>query len=465
MRLRELVIAALLAIFLHGTASRNAAAAEAVPSRGAQPDERRTTQPPDKLVIYKGAALIDGTGAPLRTNTAISVRGAKIESISSAADLRSQPPDAEIVDVSGLYVIPGLIDSHVHLASSPNRVRAQGLLRRALYGGVTTVRDMAGDARSLAEISRSALAKEIPASDVYFAAMMAGAGFFDDPRTRVSAMGWPPGEAPWMQAITDQTNIPLAVARARGTGASGIKIYADLSAALVKKITAEAHRQGIKVWAHGAIFPASPQDIVDAGVDVVSHIGFVSIALAPQMPQQFRDLGRVDFASILKGYKDADPRLQRIFDAMKERGQILDATVDSALNVEEALPGALDATARMMRQAYRSGVMISAGTDRHNADDDPFPPLYLELELLADKVGMPVADVIRSATLIGAKTVGREDEMGTLEPGKLANMVFVAKNPLEDIRNLRSVTLTIKRGTRYPRNEFQPISPQEAQRR
>jgi imidazolonepropionase-like amidohydrolase len=462
MRLRGLAVAAALAISVIVPVSSPQAAAEQVPPRGG---ERRAAEPVDKLVIYKGAALIDGTGAPLRSNMAIVVRGTKIESISSAADLPAQPSDAEVVDVSGLYATPGLIDSHVHLATLPNRAYAEAFLRRAVYGGVTAVRDMAGDARSLGEISRSAVAGEIPASDVYFAAAMSGAAFFDDPRTQVSARGWAPGTAPWMQAITEKTDIRLAVAQARGTGASGIKIYADLSAALVRNITAEAHRQGIMVWAHGSVFPAGPQDVVDAGVDVVSHIGFVSIALSPRMPQQFRDLGKVDFASILANYKDADPRLQGIFDAMRRKGEILDATVDSALNVEEALPGALDATARMTRQAYRSGVMISAGTDRRVAGDDPFPPLNVELELLAEKVGMPAADVIRSATLIGAKTFGREGEMGTLEPGKLANVAFMSKNPLEDIRNLRSVTLTVKRGMRYPRDEFQPISKQESAHR
>lgn len=456
-------IAALLAALLHIAGTVSAVAAEAVPPRAAQPGERGAP-PAGKVVVYKGAALFDGTGAAPRSNMAIIVRGERIESISPAASVASLP-DAEIVDVAGLYAVPGLIDSHVHLATSPNRIYAQALLRRMVYGGVTAVRDMAGDARSLAEIARSSLAGEIPAADVYFAASMAGAGFFDDPRTRVSAVGWPPGAAPWMQAITAETDIPLAVARARGTGAAGIKIYADLSAALVKKITEEAHRQGIKVWAHGAVFPAGPQDVVDAGVDVVSHIGFVSIALAPHMPQQFRELGRVDFASLLRGYQDADPTLQRIFDAMKQHGQILDATLDSALNVEEALPGALDASARMTRQAYRSGVMIAAGTDRRVADADPFPPLYVELELLADKVGMPPAAVLRCATAIGARAAGREDEMGTIEPGKLANIVFTSKNPLESIRNLRSVTLTVKRGTKYPRSEFEPISPQEAPRR
>lgn len=443
----------LAAVFIAAAVLASTAFA-AEPRGGAPASGRSDAQAISKLVVYRGASVLDPGGA-LRADMAIVVRGTHIESILPSAEAGSISANAELVDVKGLYAVPGLIDAHVHLASVPNRPQAEMRLRRALFSGITAVRDMAGDARSVAEISRAALTGEIAAPDVYFAATMSGASFFDDPRTRASAVGWPPGEAPWMQAITAETDIALAVARARGTGASGIKLYADLSAALVRKVTAEAHRQGIKVWAHGAVFPATPQDVVEAGVDVVSHIGFVSIALAPQVPQRFRDLGAVDFASILKGYREPDPRLQRIFDVMQQRGQILDATVDSALNVEAALPGALAATARMTHQAYQSGVAIAAGTDRHNSDDDPFPPLYVELELLATKVGMPLAEVLRSATLIGARAAGQEREMGTLEPGKLANIVFLAKNPLEDIGNLRSITLTVKRGARYARSEFQ----------
>src|SRR5262249_6041081 len=91
---------------------------------------------------------------------------------------------------------------------------------------------------------------------------------------------------------------------------------------------------------------------------------------------------------------------------------------------------------------------------------DPFPLLYEEIALLA-KAGIPAPQVIRSATLIGARTIGHEEDMGTLEPGKLANMVFVRKNPLADVENLRTLVLTVKRGVRYPRSAFKPVRADE----
>jgi imidazolonepropionase-like amidohydrolase len=70
---------------------------------------------------------------------------------------------------------------------------------------------------------------------------------------------------------------------------------------------------------------------------------------------------------------------------------------------------------------------------------------------------MTPAAVLRSATIIGAKTVGRESEMGTIEPGKLANMVVLTRNPLDSVENLKSVTMTVRRGRIYPRREFKPL--------
>ncbi|MFD1041089.1 amidohydrolase family protein [Pseudoxanthomonas kaohsiungensis] len=97
---------------------------------------------------------------------------------------------------------------------------------------------------------------------------------------------------------------------------------------------------------------------------------------------------------------------------------------------------------------------ISSGTDGDNPDDAPFPSLYDELDLLAGPVGMPPMEVIRAATATAARALGQEKAMGTVEPGKLANLVVLAQDPLADIDHLRSVTETVKRGVRYPRDDF-----------
>ncbi|UUZ47679.1 amidohydrolase family protein [Massilia sp. B-10] len=73
----------------------------------------------------------------------------------------------------GMFVMPGMIDSHVHYATNPNRVYAEAELKRNMFGGVTGVRDMAGDARELASLSRAALLQDIPAPDIYYASLVA----------------------------------------------------------------------------------------------------------------------------------------------------------------------------------------------------------------------------------------------------------------------------------------------------
>src|SRR5688572_18086503 len=131
--------------------------------------------------FVEGAGAADGTGGPLRAAVTIVTRGALLEAVAADSEL-STPPGAEVVDATGLFVIPGLINSHVHLATSPNRARAEAMLRRNLYHGITAVRDMAGDARALADLARAALAGEIPAADVYYSAVMGGPPLFGDPR-------------------------------------------------------------------------------------------------------------------------------------------------------------------------------------------------------------------------------------------------------------------------------------------
>src|SRR3546814_15729057 len=90
----------------------------------------------------------------------------------------------------------------------------------------------------------------------------------------------------------------------------------------------------------------------------------------------------------------------------------------------------------------------------------PNSALHEELELLATRAGMPPLQVIRSATLIGAMTIGKAGEMGTVEAGKLANLVVLERNPLDDLGNLRSVVFTVKRGRRFYRADYRPLSPE-----
>src|SRR5438309_3190241 len=223
--------------------------------------------------IYRHAALIDGTGAPLRRDMAVVVEGRRIAAVMSDSALtRRRLEGARLVDLSGRYLLPGLIDNHQHIATPPERTKALALLRRQLYSGVTAIRDMADDVREVRALQALSRSGAIAAPDISYPALVAGPSFFADPRVAAASRGFAPGTAPWMQAIDDKSDIPAAIARARGTGAVALKIYANLSADLVRRLTAEAHRQGLAVWTHGMVFPATPAEVVAAGPDTVSHI-------------------------------------------------------------------------------------------------------------------------------------------------------------------------------------------------
>ncbi|MFE9454758.1 amidohydrolase family protein [Streptomyces sp. NPDC006739] len=111
--------------------------------------------------------------------------------------------------------------------------------------------------------------------------------------------------------------------------------------------------------------------------------------------------------------------------------------------------------AAVTAQAYRAGVDVCTGTDHETDSGDPFPALYGELDFLVDRCGIPAADVLRSATLVGARAAGTEADTGTVEPGKLADFAVLEENSLQDIGNLRTITLTVRRGRRFDRAEFE----------
>lgn len=419
-------------------------------------------------ILYCNATIIDGTGTLPLMQSDILVEGERIVAVGVHASLDAQAGDARRVDLSGRYVIPGLIDSHVHLATPPNRARAEAILRRQIYGGVTAVRDMADDLRAVAELARASLTGEIPAPDIYYAALMAGPPFFADPRVISVSRGFTPGTAPWMQSIDAKTDLRTAVTLARGTSATAIKIYADLPAKLVTAITVEAHRQHMLVWSHSAVFPSRPANVVAAGPDAVSHVCYLGYEAQKTMLAAYEDRTPVDEALLAPA--GDDPVIAGLFRTMLKKGTILDATGSLFVKFEadrkahpEKKPlrctGAQ--TIRLTAQAWRAGVPISTGTDFVNPAGDAWPEVHAELRYLVRDVGIPPLAAIHSATLVGARAAGREKDMGSVEPGKLANFVVLKADPTADIDNIASIEMTVKRGREYRRADYPSITPKE----
>jgi imidazolonepropionase-like amidohydrolase len=408
--------------------------------------------------VYRHAALIDGTGGAMTRDMAVVTDGERIAAVVPDKGLKpAQLAGANQVDLNGKFLLPGLIDTHQHLATPPNRPEAEARLRRDIYSGITATRDMADDLRQVGEITRAARVGEIASPDIDYAALMGGPSFFVDPRTQAIAAGAVAGKVPWEQSIDAKTDLVLAVARAKGTYATAVKIYANLPGPLVDAITKEAHRQGMRVWAHGMVFPATPFEVVDAGVDAASHTCYLAYQAMARRPDSYQHRFPLD-ASL---FEHDNPVMAKLFADMARRGTVLDATlhvyreVEAAARKQNKPPLCTVALAgKLTNQAYRAGVPISTGTDGDTEASDPWPALFDELQLLHDAAGLPPMAVVQAATMNGAKAMGEAKDMGSITAGKLANMVVLERNPLDDVRNFRSVVLTVKRGRRFPRVEF-----------
>ena len=415
---------------------------------------------PPKPLLLTHAGLIDGSGSPVRRDMTIEVEGERIAAVYPNGS-RPVPKGADVRDLSGKYVIPGLIDAHVHITDAePDIAHYRTFLRALLLGGVTGIRDMAGDDRLLQFLASRANSDGFASPDIFYVALMAGPTFFkEDFRAQDASKGEPLGFAPWMQAITAQTNIPLAVAEARGTGATGIKLYANLPAALVKAITAEAHRQGLRVWAHATVFPARPGDLVDAGVDTLSHSPYLVWEAAPSVPDDYKMRAMGDFEHV----KPDAPRILALFDAMKQRGTVLDATLLVFRNEAEHHPqrvgaGIMPWSYAVTRLAHRHGVLIDAGTDdagfpydKDGPELDRMPSVHQEMALLVEHAGFTPLEAIEAATCGGAAALGQSAQRGTITPGKLADLVVLDADPSRDIRNTTRIDFVVKNGRVYSR--------------
>lgn len=390
------------------------------------------------LIALINVTVIDGTGAePVPAQTVLIADG-RIHEVGPAGQV-TVPDTALVIDAAGKFVIPGLIDTHVHLATDPsgvdNREAVESMLALALDRGIVSVRDMAGDARALADLKRDALVFDIHSPDIYYTALMSGPAFFTDPRTHSASAGLAAGETPWLRAVTEDTDLLYAIAEAKGTGATGIKIYASLGPAEIDRITAEAHQQNMEVWSHGVIDPAGPRDAVASGVDVLSHISHLRWAAEDSV------FSNTD--STFWSLPVSDHRITEFLDSVLKAGTMLDPTL-LLYKIDPDRPMTAskhDWVINVTRAAYQAGIVISTGTDT----DGEIATLD-EIFLMVNEVGMSPLDALTAATLNGAKVIGIENETGSITVGKYADLVLLHEDPTVDISNLQSLFMVIKKG-------------------
>ena len=404
--------------------------------------------------------LIDGTGAPARRVQRLVARDGVIVTIDGQGEMPKPEPDARWlrIGLNGAWVLPGLIDTHVHVARFPDTsTRAKAILERAVRGGVTSVRDLAGDARALADIERATTNGEFAGPRVVSSALFGGPDIFRNGPTSEMAAGRPAGAAPWARAVTATTDLPQVIAEAKGAGTTNIKLYGDLDAHLAQRIIEEAARQGVMTTAHATVFSAGPGDLVAAGVGTLSHAPYLVWEGADHIPDDYRMRTQGPWDSIPPDH----PRLLALYRQMAERGVFLDATLyvykamrNYSPQVDASWTDAAFAwAAKATRLAHEAGVRVTTGTDWFEPRDDAdLPHTHEELALLVEAAGFTPMEAIQAATRDGAAALGMEQSRGTVQLGKIADLLVLEADPLKDIRNTTRIRTTILRG--------RPIAPE-----
>jgi imidazolonepropionase-like amidohydrolase len=398
--------------------------------------------------------LIDGTGAPARTvQRLVAVDGSIVQIDDEGSTPEPQPQSRWTrIDLAGAWVIPGLIDTHVHIGRFPDtHAKAREILDQAVRGGITAIRDLGGDARTLAELERAIGAGELIGPDIVSSAMFGGADIFVAGPIVQFATGRAPGDAAWARRIDANSDLRLLVAEAKGTGARNLKLYGDMSPALVARLISEARAQGLLTTAHATVFPAGPKALVDAGVGSLAHAAYLVWAAVDQIPDDYQRRTAGPWEQTPADH----PRLQALYRDMAEAGVTLDATLYVYEQMQSYpgvphMPWTVQAAAwgaEATRHAHAAGVRVTTGTDWFEPRNDrELPHTHEELVLLVDKAGFSPLQAIEAGTRNGAIALGLERTQGTIAPGKLADLIVLEADPLADIRNTQKIRFTLRKG-------------------
>jgi imidazolonepropionase-like amidohydrolase len=375
-----------------------------------------------------------------------------------------------------MYLIPGLIDSHVHLLFLQNGSASQELgldLRDLLAQGVTTVRDMGNNPVAL--LSRVAGFEAAPR--VYAMQLVAGRRFFfngfratqtargvvyrQPPALTMQWLGWTPVQ------FNREDDPDAVVAAAKSAGAIGLKLYAQLDSMSVRRLTIAAHRAGMPVWGHAWVQPANVGEQSAAGMDGVVHAaGLAGELFTVEERDTLVNDGDLQTATAQAATPVTahDPRILATLDSMAARGTMFEPTLDATRHslatydarmrhVPSLQEGYVRAAAQfgmeVTREAIKRGVRISAGSD-HVA----YGPVgerasvFGELQLLVDSIALSPTAALLAATRDAARAIGGEAgrRLGTIEAGHYADLVLLSKNPLENIGNLEAVELVMRGG-------------------
>lgn len=445
------------------------------------PDQADTVE---QTLVLDGASLFDGTGAPLRTDTRLIVTGERIGCIGDAESCPA-PEEAGRVSLQGQWILPGLVDAHVHFAQTgwfdgrPDTLDLRDLFpyeevearqkseserydRAYLCSGVTAVFDVGGFPWSW---DRRTAAEHDPAAPHIAAA---GPLVTHAPRETLNL----PAEQE-MLALSDEEAGRAAVRYMAAFGTDAIKIwFLSVSEAERESVDARVVAVGEEAASHNVALIVHATSLREAKVALRAGARLLvhGVDDAP-VDDEFLTLAQSQGTIYTPTLTVSDGYL-RMYEAVKgitsptvddpnhcvdeeTRGKILSSSRlrdhPSVQSFErdleayrERLSASYETKIANLRRVHEAGIPVAMGTDAGNPGTLHGPSIYAELEAM-QAAGIAPAELLVMATRNGARAMGRDD-IGTLEVGNYADLIVVSEDPLADVKNLRHVTHVMKAG-------------------
>lgn len=431
---------------------------DAVENAAAGERAAKLTQKLDRALLIDNVRVFDPGTLETRSGQSVLVDKGRIVAVGVHDEL-TIPADAQRLDGSGRFLMPGLWDMHAHLGSGPTTLID-------IAAGVTTVRDLANDEESLAKLIAGIEAGRDIGPRVIRAGFIDGRGPYDGP-TKVFA----DNEKEMKQAIDHYAD----------AGFEQIKIYSSIKTELVPVAARAAHARGLRLSGHVPAFMTARQ-FVEAGADEIQHINFIALNFLFDKVQDTRTPAR--FTAVAENFGDYDlgrREVREFLDFLREHHTVVDPTLstfEGMFNARtndpsfdfSAIASRLPATwqrgiasgtgglevpkggSTRYRMAYqklvdltgmlhRAGVTLVAGTDGTAGFS-----LVRELELYV-AAGIAPKDALRIATLGGAEVMKRDKEYGRVAPGFVADLILIDGDPTMLVGDLRKVD-TVIRGDR-----------------
>ena len=422
-------------------------------------------------VLIEGVTLIDGTGKPAQPNTWVLIEAGRFTRISNAP-MRVGRHVAR-VDGRGKFLIPGMMDVHIHLlgggawrdssAQSDRPVDFDVGLRTLhgfLYYGFTSVYDAGNNPQFITALRDRERRNEIVSPRLFATGrLLSYPGSWSVGYAGIGVRDWPETIADLDAQLALQPDVQKITYETMGVGPN--PLVKSLPKELMRQMIEYLHARGVRTTAHVSNEQMA-RDAIAAGIDSLAHVpatgvltrDFVELVAAKRLPIQ---TSLAVFDEIIAMREGVDflrtPEYRAVVDAREPEVREQARQRYLKLGWSDWFAAIYPYAARNLQRIHAAGGLLVLGTDRSFA-----PAALRELELVV-AAGIPPLDALRIATLNGAIFLGRESELGSIEPGKLADMVLLNADPTRDIRNVREIAGVWKAGVAIDRATLQlPIN-------